>query len=532
MRPKHLLIVGCGMLLVVLWALQVTPYLNPADDSGRYMTLGLSLARAGELRLINNPQRPLDTLYPPGFPALIAFWLLVTGRSPGGVVILVKASLLVFSLLLLPLLYALLERARLPFGWMTAALLAFVLCPTLAAYANEVMSEIPFLLLCLASVALVERDPRRSPQEVAVPVWKRIVALVCAGAAFLTRTAGVSLLLAQTVWFWRRFGWRWGLTALAVMLFVMGGWQLRNRRIIRRAPPGVTYTTYTNQFWLRDPTTPGAGRIPRSLAGIWERARTGIPAYIGLLPRTLLYSASAGSAWGRVFTALAVPLALLILGGVFVAWRRGLALSVGFAALFWFLAAMWPWRNARFLVPILPFLFLFLFLAAEAMCGWIKRRAGSIPTGALQVMAAALLVVYFLHVHGMVIAQERTTTAQGYPLGRSRAEGGFYAACAWLKQNAAPNTVVMGRPAYLIFLYSDHPAVQIEPTTNPNWMEQVARVKHRVGYLLQDRWYWSRTDLYLPPYLNAYADRWRLVWEDPLGSGVRVWQRAADGYGR
>jgi hypothetical protein len=226
-----------------------------------------------------------------------------------------------------------------------------------------------------------------------------------------------------------------------------------------------------------------------------------------------------------VSTALTVPLILLILGGVFAAWRRGQALSVGFAALFWFLAAMWPWRNARFLVPILPFLFLFLFLAAEAVCGWIERRVGRIPAGVLQGMAAAVLAVYFLHVHGAVIAQERKTTAQGYLLGRSKAEGGFYAACAWLKQNAAPNAVVMGRPAYLVFLYSDHRAVQIEPTTNPHWMEQVARVKHGAGYLLQDRWYWSRSDLYLPPYLKTYTNRWRLAWEDPLGSGVRVWQR-------
>ena len=54
------------------------------------MVLGESLARTGDLRLINDARHLRDTLYVPGFPAIIAFWILVTGRDPGGVVLLAQ----------------------------------------------------------------------------------------------------------------------------------------------------------------------------------------------------------------------------------------------------------------------------------------------------------------------------------------------------------------------------------------------------------------------------------------------------------
>src|SRR5690242_19397865 len=72
-RKTRRLLGLCALLILGSWALQATPYLNPANDAGRYMVLGESLAQTGDLRLLNQESRPLDTLYPPGFPAIIAF---------------------------------------------------------------------------------------------------------------------------------------------------------------------------------------------------------------------------------------------------------------------------------------------------------------------------------------------------------------------------------------------------------------------------------------------------------------------------
>src|SRR5207253_21082 len=148
---------------------------------------------------------------------------------------------------------------------------------------------------------------------------------------------------------------------------------------------------------------------------------------------------------------------LLILIGFGIGWQRGLILSNTFFTLFWLATAMWPWRSARFLIPVAPLLILYLFLGVECVSGWLQKHLGAMPTRALQGTALALLLVYFVRVHVNLIRQEREVAAPGYPLGRNPAEGGFYSACAWIKQNAEPNTIVMGKPAYLLHLYTGHP---------------------------------------------------------------------------
>ena len=108
--------------------------------------------------------------------------------------------------------------------------------------------------------------------------------------------------------------------------------------------------------------------------GLLSRASDGFPTYIGMIPRVLLHAMSRQSpAWFVLFYFLAVPMALLILLGFVLAWRRGLHLSAGFAALFWIFAAMWPWRDPRFLAPLLPLLVLFLMLGV-AWCATACER--------------------------------------------------------------------------------------------------------------------------------------------------------------
>lgn len=514
------------MLLSALWLAQVTPYPNPANDAGRYLTLGTSLARSGELRLLNQPDRPLDTLYPPLFPAIIALCIRVTGRNAGEVILLIKVIQLLFLLATLPLLALLLERSGLSRALRDATLITAATTPALASYANEVMSEAPFLFFCLAAIVLVETERRATAETKKSAAGRRALALLCALLAFFTRTAGLALLLALGIAFWRRFGRRWGALALTVALIASAGWQWRNQNIIRHAPPGTQHATYLDQFTLRDPTRPGTGRIPLTPAGLLERARDGFPAYLGMIPRTVLHTMSRHAPfWNALFWVLAVPIGLVILGGGIIAWQRGLTLAAGFAAFFWVFTALWPWRDPRFLVPLLPCFLLFLFLGTEAMAGRMQPHLPASARNVLGVAAATLLLAYFGQVHCTIIRRERLPSLPGFPFGRTPAEAGFYAAAAWLRTHTPPDSVLMGRPAYLLFIYSDRPSIQIEPHPRPAVQEQAAR-RRQVDYLLQDAWPWSRTRQYTDPYLHAYAHCWRLVWQEPR-SGVRIWQRTA-----
>ncbi|HZT42031.1 MAG TPA: hypothetical protein VFA07_07565 [Chthonomonadaceae bacterium] len=516
---RQILFLASAALLLGAWGLQVNSYPSVADDSGRYLVLGQSLARTGDLRLLNAPHQPLDTLYPPGYPALIAFWIRLIGSDLDRVVLMVKTMQAGLLIALLPMLYALFERARLSKGSRAVALLICALCPALLCSANSVMSEIPFLFLCLASVLPVERDTRTAEEADRPQAWKRWLSLGCAVAAFLIRTAGVALLLALVGTFWRRFGWRWGALAALLTVACLGGWQARNHHIVAHSPPGVSHATYLHQFFIRDPANPAAGHIPPNLAGLCERIRTGLPTYIGMIPRAvLLVMSPPDTFWGVWFYLLAIPLTLLILLGFVLALRSGMALSGVFTALFWLQAALWPWHSARFLLPLVPFFLLYLFLGVEWVSARLKRAWGVPRTRLIEVAAGLLLLGYFLQVHGRLI---RLTRLQG----RTREEAGFYAACAWLKANAPDGSLVMGRPAYLLSLYSGHPTTQIEPKTDPFLLESRFMQPQHVRYLVEDAWWWAHSERYLRPYLRAFAGRWKPVWKDPAGSRVRIWQR-------
>jgi hypothetical protein len=533
MKPHRLVLIMAGIALTVLWLWQLHPYLNVANDAGRYMILGKSLATTGDLRLINEPLQPRDTLYPPGFPLLIALCLKLTGRDPGGIVLLVKTLQLIFLLVSLPLLARLLEKANCKPVTVYAGVWIAALCPTYASYANEIMSEALFLLLCLVSIVLVERDTTakeepdgdgKSVSAVKPAVWKRLLALLFAACAFFVRSAGISLLFVQTLWFFRRFGARWGIAALLTMLACYGGWQQRNKDVVRNALPGVHYSSYREQFTLRDPMRQEAGRIELNFAGLAERAQTGFPVYAGMMPRTLLHSMSRFSSWFGVFYFLAIPLGLLMFAGIPLVWKRGLSLSAGFGTVFWLFAAMWPWRDPRFLVPILPFLIVFAVVALETLWLRVPSDGGKKALTGIYGVMGAVLVAYFLQVHHTIVKAQNRPTPAGYTFGRSLEEAGFYAACAWLKQNAPADARLMGRPAYIVSLYTSRTAIQLEPHVNPKVQEKAYIGKNRINYIVADKWTWARTEKYLTPYLEMFGADWRVAWEDEK-SGVKVWER-------
>ncbi len=505
----------CAIVTVALWLSQVTPYLNVADDSGRYMVLGESIARTGDLRLINEVTRPLDTLYPPGFPAMIAAWLLLTGGSPGSVVIPVKATLLVMTLATLPLMLMLLRRAGLQ-PWLTmCTMLAYAACPAVIGYSNEIMSDLPLLAFSLAAVALI--DTEREPPTVA-----KALALVFAVLAFSMRTSGVALFIALAVYYHWRFGRKWAAAAWGVTLISAGVWLFRNHHIAA-THPWMHYPSYLHQFTLRNPMKMDAGRIPLSPLGIASRMKFGFPVYIGMIPRAILYlMAPPRTLLLGFFYVVAIPLCIAVLAGIVPAWRQGMKLTVGFSILFWLTAAMWPWQNARFLFPIVPFMLIFAALAFQQ----VLDKLPSTSTRKLLVLATCcLLFGYYANVLTRSVESEKGGHLKGYAFGRTVPEGGFYAACAWLKHNTPPNTLVMGKPAYLLHLYSGHPTTQIEPTNNAKVQEKAYMSHHHLDYLVEDSWpFGFVTHRILAPYFKKYGDHWRLVWEDTR-SGVKVWQR-------
>ena len=518
-RYKHGLILICSLVMIILWLLQVTQYLNVADDAGRYMVLGESLARTGDLRLINEVHRPLDTLYPPGFPLIIAACLKITGWPPGSVVIPVKVILLAMAILSLPFLYRLFERAQLGKAALTVGMLLYAACPAVIGYANEIMSDLPLLVFCVAGIALVEQH---RPSRFAL-----IGALICAFLSFYMRTSGIALLFSFSIWYSFKFGKKWGLAAWITLFLAVGLWLGRNH-IVKVDHPKIVYTSYLNQFTLRDPMKMGAGRIPLNLWGLASRIKFGFPTYIGMIPRAYLYLMAPPHTWQLdLFYEVAVPWCLLSIAGMLLAWKKGMYLTVGFSIIFWLTAALWPWQNARFVFPLVPFEILFVMLSAEWLLYKIHSTSARITIGSF---ALGVTLFYIANVTARIDHQEQKPTVPGYAMGRSLPEAGFYAACAWLRTHTPRAALVMGKPAYLLHLYSGHPTTQIDPSNNARGQERASIEPQKVQYLVEDSWpFGFVTHKILAPYFKKYGNRWNLVWKDPR-SGVKIWQRKPGTY--
>ena len=514
-RQALCLILFCAAITVGLWLAQVTPYLNVADDSGRYMVLGESIARTGDLRLINQVSHPLDTLYPPGFPAMIAAWMVLTGGSPASVVLPMKFTLLLMTLVTLPLMLMLLSRAKLRPWLVIGTMVAYAACPAVIGYSNEIMSDLPLLAFGMASVAIIDVDGE--PGSLA-----RVMALLFAVVSFTMRTSGIALLIALAVYYHVRFGRKWAAVAWFVTLASVGVWLLRNHHIAA-THPWLHYPGYLDQFTLRNPMKMDAGRIPLSPLGLASRMKFGFPVYIGMIPRAVLYlMAPPHTALLVFFYIAAVPLCVAVLVGIVPAWHKGMKLTVGFSILFWFTAAMWPWQNARFLFPIVPFMLLFAALALQQLFDRIPAPNARMALG---VLCTTVLFGYYGSVLSRSITSEKGSGITGYSFGRTVPEAGFYAACAWLKHNTPRNTLVMGKPAYLLHLYTGHPTTQIEPTNNARVQEKAYMSHHHLGYLVEDSWpFGFVTHKILAPYFKRYGTHWQLVWEDTR-SGVKVWRR-------
>jgi hypothetical protein len=246
-----------------------------------------------------------------------------------------------------------------------------------------------------------------------------------------------------------------------------------------------------------------------------------------MLPRAILNTMSVGTWWIWVFYVIAVPLTLLMFVGLYFTARRGLTLSVVFSCLFWVMTALWPWRASRFLVPLVPYLLVFILVAAQEISDRLARRVGTGAVNALQVTAALVLFAYFAHSEAEMRWEDNRATPPGYRMGRNVPEAGFYTACAWLAQHGTPGAITMGRPAYLLHLYTGLPVTQIEPAPNPRGQEFAYMRPLHVHYLVEDRWPWSGTQKFLGPYLKVYGAAWKRVFADKR-SGVHVWERLPD----
>jgi hypothetical protein len=153
---------------------------------------------------------------------------------------------------------------------------------------------------------------------------------------------------------------------------------------------------------------------------------------------------------------------LLLLGVGLVPWLTMVPQLRQVRPLPWALAfyllvmLVWSWLPYRFLVPILPFLTVYLLMGPAEL---LKR----VPSGAGGRVAAAVgLGVVLLANLGLLARHAQTTSLSGYALMKVTdtpvAWASYARTLAWVRQNSEPDDVVASGLDSMVALYTDRQA--------------------------------------------------------------------------
>jgi hypothetical protein len=278
------------------------------NDDGTYLGLARSLAQGLPYQDIFELGAPAAVRFPPGYPlALLPLQALFPDQ-----LWLARLQSVFFSLCALWVFAGFCRRLKLPeAAWLLAANPLWALCGTM------VMSESLFtlmLLLYLRALEKLEQPPRR-----------RLIMLGLAAAlCYYVRNVGLALVPATLLWRaarpWREQFW-----------FLLGFWLGAGPEAMVAVAGGY------------------GGQFHGSLADIWWDNLQAIPNQYG--------AALAGPA----------PALLFSLGLVGVAWLARRTAGASWTFCYLLLMLCWPFEMDRFVIPILPFLYL-------GMCALLPRR--------------------------------------------------------------------------------------------------------------------------------------------------------------
>lgn len=419
------------------------PFLFTGGDNAHYYALAEALATGRGYVDLPSPGAPPHVQYPPGFPALLVPFYLVSGGS----LVAMKALPWLSAGALLAGTWLLARRDPAIPGWAAAAAIWTVgLYHATQAYAHRLLSDLPYVAVVVLSLAILQRAvPEESDPDRLDGAW--IGGCALAVFAFYVRTVGVTLLGAIGLWAllhrrWKRAGTAIGISALGVL-----PWWLW----IRRAPSRSG--SYVEQLSATSPLGGGDGPDWSRLVG---RAREAAVEY-----GTFQFP---GLFWPGDAPPDGVRAVGLVLGGALVAWGVARALrSRGIAPWDLYVAAtlailpLWPWLGDRYMLTLAPLLWLYLLIGLDDA----SRRLFGGPAASVVAVGALSAALLLAHVRDVPRQWDRTREwlAGEEMAGYDPFWEDYFSAARWIGENAPEDAVVLARKPTLAWYWSGRASI-------------------------------------------------------------------------
>ena len=415
------------------WRSRDMPQFAFLHDDGILFSSAKSLAQGDGYRIASLPETPYQTKYPPLYPLYLSLAWRLNPSFPGNLVV---ASLLSWPLLAAFLLLSWAILRQNGFSQSRALLLTAILGlnPYLALFGVSLLSEVFFTCFLLLTLLLARRQGYAAI----------VLAAVAASCAYLSRTAGIGLLISvPALLLWKR-EWRRAAVFAAAMLPAVVGWSLWSRAHgLATTDPGVVYYTDYLRFEFLNV---GWDNLAVVLWKNVDQILYGMGSLV--LPRLF-------DSFGLKM--LTQVIAVAMISGIVRLVRRGILVDY---AIFGLISAgmlvVWHYPpNERFVLPLFPLLIAGLAAEVEHFAAMIRlasrhrdrsQRVAAAGLGAvLWGLLAAVLVLQIYGSFWYLPASAEQARA------RRRDARATY---AWMAEHLPASATVLSNDDPLLYLYT------------------------------------------------------------------------------
>lgn len=452
--PATWAVIGAAVSLLVALA-RFDPLLFTGGDNVHYYALAEALATGRGYVDLVAPGAPAHTQYPPGYPALLVPFHLLSG---GSIVSLKLVSWLAGGALL-GAVWSLARRDPAVPGWIAAAAVWGVgLFGAFQLYAHRALSDMPYVALVTWTLAVVQPVGEDEGDDRLDVRWLGGCGLAL--AAFTVRTAGVTILAGLVAWALAKGRWRRGGIAAFASASAVAGWFAWTRR------GGAEGAVYLEQLASTNPLDPGgeARGWTATVSGLAERFGETAVEYATYQFPQLFWPIDPPPPPARAFA--------LVVGGALLAWgawtalrRRGASPWDGYVLATLALLPFWPWLGDRYVLTLVPFLWIWILLGLDDLAGRLFDRT-AVAIGAAGVVVAILLG------HALAAVPDQWPRTRAWLRGDELAGydpfwSDYFESARWIGRSTPPDAIVLARKPRLAWFWSRRPAVTYPEHARP-----------------------------------------------------------------
>jgi hypothetical protein len=415
-------------------------------DDGIYAVVAKSLNDGSGYRIISLPTVPDQTKYPFLYSYILSWLWSLDPKFPDNIGLLkaANAAFLTAIFVLSYFFYRHRSAGAESEGLLFAALVCFN--PAVFSFTDFTVSDILFLLLSLSALVIFDASKQCTSRPISTTLLAFTVALGC-----LTRSAAIPLAVAGAIHFAWSKRYRELVHYVCVVFILITPWWLwvkthSNQTVSSLLEYYVSYSSFSPAFVIMWSDPFGALEI------VWGNLR-----YI-LEALDLIFQS-------RIIPGLLIPVGLLLILGLWRSFKDQSVFFRSYVVLYLGLVVALPFPPERYLIPLVPGIYLFLFRGVQAaqfdlnslMTSEARKKILCHSVGVIFALVVVLQVgwvaTYFLKKD---VATTRVWFGKRLPVSWQ----GFSETFEWIRNNTDESVVLATVRDPMYYLYTGRRAVQ------------------------------------------------------------------------